>query len=278
MTEPHNQDREYGRGDHDETERGGDDRDRVSAPAAILKTLRSDVRLWIPFFLVGCLWTVLDRIRLQDSLPTTRTSSESVLQVTYTPYPTGSPETVRTLDALVNLPADVFAYAIAIEVVAVSAVMAGGWVTMRKVSDDPFSTRGSLAYCAGVAVLFLLSRLGTAVPLVYSPESFLFGIVALAVGALAAVRTFFLPIAILRGPGVLVALRTSWRRSVSHGFSLIGLIIVIGLGSSWLAELPTVGVLLSASIVGPIHSVALVILYERFGNRTYGNAAGTERN
>jgi hypothetical protein len=248
------------------SKRSDGERDPESVPKEILATLRSSVRLWVPFVIVGCLWTVLDRLRLRDPLPVRRPGSGSTLQVVYTPYPTGAPGTVRTLDALVDLPADVFVYALMVELVAVSSVAAASWLTMTWASDVSFSPHGSFVYFVGVGGLYLTERVGTAISLEYSPGSLLVGVTALGIVVFIAVRTFFLPIALLLEPGILAAIRTSWSRSVSHGFALAALIVTLGLGAGWLAELPAVGVLLSAAVVGPVHSVALVVLYERYSD------------
>ena len=229
----------------------------------LLTELGSKPGLWVPFFVVGCLLTLVDYLRERDPLPTEPFVSESTFEVTYMVYPTGTSETVRSLDAFVDLPLDVYIYAISLELLVVGGVAIAGWLTMKRVSEVPYRPRRFLTYLGGVSVLYFIARVGNVVNLEYSPESLLSGIAALIIIALIAVRLFLLPAAILHEKNLQTAFQASWNRSKSHGAALLGLVVLFGLASQWIAGIPLVGVILSSTIVGTIHAVSLAILYER---------------
>jgi hypothetical protein len=215
----------------------------------------------------------VDFLRERDPLPIEPSGSESTLQVSYTVFPTGTAETIRSLDAFVDLPLGVLAYVVSLELIVVGAIATAGWMTMNHVSEIPFRLRRFFVYLAGLSLLYFLARLGSAVNLDYAPRTLLAGLVALAVLSFIAVRLFFLPVAILHEKGVVTALQASWHRSVSHGAPLFGLIVILGLASGWIAQLPFVGVVLSSTIGGTVHAVALVVLYEWYDESIIKSAA-----
>ena len=251
---------------HNETDDLRADRNQThsSVYEKLLTELGSKPSLWIPFFVVGFLLTIVDYLRERDPLPTESFVSESTFEVTYMLYPTGASETARSLDAFVDLPLDVLVYAISLELLVVGGVATAGWLTMKRVSEVPYRTRRFATYLGGVSVLYFIGRVGNALNLEYSPESLLGGIAALIIIAFIAVRLFLLPAAILHEKNLQTAFQASWNRSKSHGAALLGLIVTFGLASQWIAEIPLLGVILSSTIVGTIHAVSLAILYELY--------------
>lgn len=251
---------------------GGDDevahdtptRQFESGGAEILRTLRSTPALWLPFLVAGCVLTAIDRLRMGDPLPIEPTVSESSLQIAYTMYPTGATATERSLDALVDLPPDVFVYAIGIELLAIGTIAAAGWITMVRVSNESISLRRFLVYLGGVSVLSLLDQLGTVIGLNFSVNSLLVAIGAFTVLAFVAVRLFFLPIAVLCADPLRTAPWNSWRRSRGHGLPIFILVTGFGLVPGWLVSVPYSGVVLSVTVVGTVHAVALAVLYELY--------------
>jgi len=227
----------------------------------ILRMLRSTPTLWLPFLVAGCVLTVVDRLRVRDRLPVEPPASESTLQIAYSVYPTGATATSRSLDALVDLPLDVFLYAVGLELLVVGVIAAAGWITMIRASSTVPSPRRFLVYAGGVSILYLLNHLGTAVDLNLSVNSLLVAIGAFGMLAFIAVRLFFLPIAVLYAEPLRTAPLVSWRRSRGHGVPIFLLIVGMGLISGWLVSVPSVGVVLSVTVVGTVHAVALANLY-----------------
>lgn len=237
--------------------------DDPRAVATVLSSFRSKPTVWIPFLVAGCLLWLVDVLRERDSLPVQPSGSASALEITYSLYPTGTMETSRSLDALVDLPLDVLAYAAGLELLVVGTVAIAGWLTMARVSETSLRPRRFVVYVGGVFLLYLLENSGTAIDLDLSVNSLLVAVVAFAGLAFVMVRLFFLPVAILRAEPLRAAPRESWRRSRGQGITLLALIVIIALASDWLAALPYIGVVLSVTIVGTVHAVSLVVLYGR---------------
>ena len=239
-----------------------DNNDRT-AVTLILYELRSNPTVWIPFLTAGCLLTFVDVFRERDPLPVQPTVSESTLQITHSLYPTGTTETSRSLDALVDLPLDTFAYATGLEFLAIGIVAAAGWLTMTRASETAARTRRFTVYTGGILLLSLLEHSGSAIDLDFTPNSLLVAIAAFAVLAFVAVRLFFLPIAVLHVEPLRAAPKESWQRSRGYGAVLFALIVMFGLASGWLATLPYIGVVLSMTVVGTTHAISIAILYDQ---------------
>ena len=240
-------------------------RDNNDLPAVtlILYELRSNPTVWVPFLVAGFLLTLVDVFRERDPLPVQPPVLESTLQISYSLYPTGTTETSRSLDALVDLSLGAFAYATGLELLAIGIVAAAGWLTMRRASETVFRTRRLIAYVGGILLLSLFEHSSSAIDLNFTPNSLLIAVVAFAVFAFVAVRLFFLPIAVLHVKPLRAAPEESWQRSRGHGIVLFALIVVFGLASGWLANLPHIGVVLSMTVVGTIHAISIAILYDQ---------------
>ena len=236
----------------------------VSGSAEILRALRSTPTLWLPFFVAGCVLAVIDRFRIRDPLPIEPPASETTLQIAYAGYPTGATATSRSIDAVVDLPLDVLLYALGLELLAIGAVAIAGWVTMVRASDRTVSRRRFFAYAGGISVMYLLTHSGTAIDLNVSVNSLLVALGAFAVLAFVAVRLFFLPIAVLYADPLRTAPSESWQRSRGHGLPILALIVGIGVLSGWIAPVPYLGVVLSVTVVGTTHAVALAVLYNSY--------------
>ena len=239
----------------------GDDDPR--AVATVRSSFRSKPTVWIPFLVAGCLLWLVDGRRERDSLPIQPPGSESTLDGSFSLYPTGTTETGRSLDALVDLPLEVLAYGVGLELLVIGAVATAGWLTMTRVSETSVRPRRFVVYAGVVSLLSLLENSGSAIDLTLSVRSLPVAVVAFAGAAFVTVRLFFLPVAILRAEPLRAAPRESWRRSRGQGVTLVALIVVIVLASGWLAALPSVGVVLSVTIVGTVHAVSVVALYDR---------------
>ncbi|WP_209438542.1 hypothetical protein [Natronococcus sp. JC468] len=71
-----------------------------------------------------------------------------------------------------------------------------------------------------------------------------------------------MPTTVLRERGLLAPIGASWRYARGRGFALLGILLLVGIGS-WLLARPPGRDVLSATFAGTVHAVSLVDLYER---------------
>ncbi|SDR05033.1 hypothetical protein [Natronobacterium texcoconense] len=252
-------------------EDGGTDGNPKSPPyrrrkpvlTAVAARLRSDPWLFVPFFVAGCVLLVADLLRETDAVPTASSVGDSTFHVAYSIYPTGTTVTERSLNALVDLELPLLGYALALEVLAVTVIAVAGWMTMMRASDETVHWNRFLVYFGGVFLVTVLFETGDAVGLEYTTGSLLVGVALLGLVLFVLVRLFLAPVAVLYEDGILRPIAAGWRYSRGHGFTLFGVLLVVGLGSWWLAHVPSAGTLLSTTIAGTVHAVSLVVLYDR---------------
>ncbi|RQH00856.1 hypothetical protein [Natrarchaeobius oligotrophus] len=225
--------------------------------------LRSDPVLWLPFLLAGLLSFAIDRRRAADALPVEAGVDDATVSVAYAIYPSGVTETVRPLGALVDLRLPSLAYALGLEALAVLAVAGAGWLTIARARGDPLRPERFGRYLLLVVGVGAGYRLLEAVGVGYGGGSLLSGLAVLALAFAVLVRLFLWPALVLRGEGVAASLAKSWRDARGQGWTILGLILLIGLGAWALAHAPVVGTVLSVWLVGTIHAVSLVALLER---------------
>lgn len=230
---------------------------------SVAARLRADPGLWVPFFLAGWLLLGADLLRERDPLPLVSGIDGATIHVPFVIYPTGTTVTRRSLGALVDLQLPWLGYALALEVVAVAAVGLAGWLTMARAGDEPIGRNRGLVYVGGVVLVGLCSRAGDAGGFEYAAESLPVGLVVLALALFVAVRLLLVPITVLRERGLLAPIGASWRYARGRGFALLGILLLVGIGSWLLARVPLVGTVLSATLAGTVHAVSLVDLYER---------------
>lgn len=261
----------------DEREHGSSDRpepmpverDGPTISSAVTARLRADPTLWTPFLVAGCLLLVVDLCRQRDSIPAVTGIEESTIHVSYAVFPRGTTTLHRPLGALVDLQQPLFWYALGLEVVAIAAIAVAGWLTMARASDEAFRPNRFLVYVSSVLLLDLLFRVVDASGLEYTGESLLVGLAILALVMGIFVRLFLVPVTMLREGGIVRPVGASWRYSRGRGLTLFGVIVVVGIGSWTLAQVPTLvrvpelGTVLSTTIAGTVHAVSLVVLYEQ---------------
>lgn len=228
--------------------------------------LRDDPRLWLPFFLAGCLALVADLLREHDPLPATTGLEGSTLHASYAIYPTGTFVTERPLGALVDLQPPLLGYALGLELIVLAAIVVAGWETMRRATDVPFHRRRFLVYASGVGFLTVFVEVAAAMGLEYSTDRLLVGLALLAGLLFVAVRLFLVPVTLLREGGVLQPVSVSWRSSRGYGTAIAGIVLLVGIGSWALAHVPVIGSLCSTTVAGTVHAVSLVVVYERCVN------------
>lgn len=251
----------------------GDGGGPSSPLSAATARIRRDPALVLPFFVAGIVLIVVDWARRRDPLPTLVSGGGEgkTISVEFAGYPTGVPETARSLEALVDLKLPYLAWGIGLEAFALLIVAVAGSVTIARALEDrsgvthartePLSIRRVPAYF-GLVVLFsaaarLLGSLGDL--------GLILGIPLLVVVFVAMVRLFVAPAFVVTGAGPVAALRRSARATRGSGWSIAALVLAFGL-AAWLltlVPLPYAGTVLSSALVASVHAVAVAVVRER---------------
>lgn len=232
----------------------------------VLKTasahIRHDPVLIVPFAVVGLLVALADWLRKWDPLPVaTPDAFGQTVSVQYSVFPMGTARTVRRVGALVDLQIPYFFGAVALELLVLLAVGLAGWLTITRALGAE-RRLDSLARYLGVlsAVAILFRVLGSST---ITTDSLLLGALAFFAVYLVLVHLFLFPGCLVAGSQFTTALRESVQESRGQGWSLFWLIVVFGLASWGLAQIPIAGGGLSTAVVAPIHAVSLAVLIRR---------------
>lgn len=248
-------------------------RNGPSSPLSAATRIRRDPSLLLPFAVAGVLLAIVDWVRRHDPLPTL-SLDDSVgftISVEFDGYPTGVPETTRSLEALVDLKLPYLAWGIGLEAVALLVVAVAGSITIARALEEgagvadagteSHSIRRVPAYF-GLVVLFsaagrLLGSLGEL--------GLVLGIPLLVLVFAAMVRLFAAPAFVVTGAGPVAALRRSARVTRGSGWSIAALVLAFGL-AAWLltlVPLPYAGTVLSSALVASVHAVTVAVVRER---------------
>lgn len=252
-----------------------------SSFAVAIARIRREPTLLLPFLAAGLVLTVLDLLRRRDPLPVL-VDDDPTIGVEFVGYPTGVPETVRSLAALIDLKLPYLLWGIGLEVLALLAVVAAGTATIartlaigdgRERWDDwrdwtaTLSARRLLAYLGLVALFDAAGRvIGS-----FGEFDLLFGtLVAVPLFAVY-VRCFVAPAAVVvggeNGAGPLTALRRSVRATRGRGWSILALVLSYGLAAWLLSLVSVIGTALSTAVVGALHAVSAAVVWERANDR-----------
>ncbi|WP_136718601.1 hypothetical protein [Halorientalis salina] len=231
----------------------------VGVLRTVLRRIRRDPVLAVPFLAVGGLIALVDWLRTHDPIPAT--ASEALSQsvsLQYSVLPHGVARTARHVDALIDLKTPYFLWAVGLELVVPLAVGTAGWLTIAWALEIQPRLRALGRYLIVLISIISIPRvLGVSS---INLDSFLLGLALLAVLLFVFVRLFLFPAFLVSGCGFMPALRQSRRRSRGDGMTIGGLIFVLGLAYWGLATVPIVGAFLSTALVAPVHAVALGVL------------------
>jgi hypothetical protein len=221
--------------------------------------------LVLPFLLAGVVVAAVDLARRVDPIPVVRSSGGDgvSVDVEFYLFPTGSPETLRPLGAIVELQPRYLLWAVTLEAVALLAVGLAGWLVFTRALDRSTESAAAARYFGVFGLFLAIPRLLGGADIEFTDGGLIVGIPLIVLWVLLLVRLFLLPVFLVAGRGLIDAARESRRTSRGAGWTIFGVILVVGLGASLLGELPAIGGGVSTAVVGPIHAVAAVILYER---------------
>lgn len=230
---------------------------------------RADQWLTIPFVLAGLVVAAVDLARQLDPIPVSRDESNGIsMHIEFYLYPTGSPETVRTLGAIVDLLPQYFAWIVAIELAVLLAIGLAGWFVISRGLGQSPDWRAAARYIGLLVVPLGIIRLLGGGEIEFTNGGLIFGIPLLVLWAVVLVRLFLLPVLLVDGRSVVAAVRESIRTTRGIGWTIFGLVLVIGLGTSFLGAIPRLGGFLSTAIVAPLHAVVAVVIYERISSES----------
>lgn len=229
---------------------------------AVASDIRRQPRWLVPFTVAGLIVGLADWVRESDPIPMLVPEAfQETVSVQYSLVPTGTQRTIRVADALVDLRLPYLVGAVGLELVVLVAVAGAGYLTLRRAMGTSDSRAAVVRYGVLVAVVeFLPQWLGTAH---FSFTNLLFGLLAIVLFMILAVRLFLVPGFVVMGCSFRSAVSQSRRQSRGVGWTLAGLVVVLGISSWGLAQIPLAGGFLSMAIVGPVQAIAVGRLIQR---------------
>jgi len=240
----------------------GDDRERQPKTfgGIVLRRIRDDPGLVVPFVVAGVIVAAVDWLRRVDPLPTGDPSwMYDTVSVQYNVFPDGVSRTTRTVGAFVHLELPVLAWGVALEALAVLAVAVAGWYTItRCLTTD----RNSLARYTGWVIV--LSALPRFLALEGSVGLLPLGLVAFVVAAIVVSYLFLLPGFLAAGYRFDHAVRRSGDASIGIRLPFVVTAVILGLGAWTLARVPLAGGFLSTAVVGTTQAVLIGGLVDRY--------------
>ncbi|WP_228434323.1 hypothetical protein [Natrarchaeobaculum aegyptiacum] len=240
-----------------------DDADHWDPLTVALVRIRRDPRLIVPFLLAGVFLTLVDYLRLEDPIPTVERavpwSNGVSIDLAYAGFPTGVPQTTTHLESLVGLHPEYLAWGLALYLFPLLAVAAAGAVTIARAMDQPVRLEAVGAVFGFVLAADLLHRLLGSIELLQGMG--LVGVPLLVGYLLVTVRLFAVPGLLVAGRSFVEAIRESARRTRGRGWTIVGVIFVVGL-SSWFLASVAAGTFVTTALVAPLHAVAIVSLLE----------------
>lgn len=228
--------------------------------------LRRDPALLVPFTAAGLVLALLDRLRRWDPIPTLVTGDDVSIGIEYAGYPTGVPDTIRPLGALVDLKLPYLAWGVGLEALALAVVAAAGTVTIARtleVGDGWDWPRWGRRWLAYLGLIVLFDAVGRAVGSLGDVGPVVGAVLAVPLSA-AFVRFFLAPAFVVTGSGPVAALARSARATRGIGWRLLALVVGFGLAAWLLGLVPYVGTALSVALVGSTLAVTMAAI--RGGN------------
>ncbi|WP_136715126.1 hypothetical protein [Halorientalis salina] len=246
-------------------------------PVRVWDTLREALRRlsWHPtvvvlFLVAGLLSVGVEQLMLLDPVPSTTTTLVSPFQVTVdgTISGTDGPPVSASLGAFYGLRLPWLAArlvmltvtslgTLAVVVIGIAAIDSGD---LRAGFDDLTPERFLRAVGLTVGILAgfgLLVGLAALVPVLALP-------VVLAI-LFVLLRLFVALPLVVRGHGLRRSVRESWRRVAGHGVRVLGIVLVLGLGSGLMGEVPLIGVLLD-ELVFAVQISAMTVVADLTGS------------
>ncbi|WP_137289025.1 hypothetical protein [Natronorubrum halophilum] len=234
----------------------------VSVLSAAVGRLRRNPSVLVPFAVAGMVLSVVDALRRRDPIPTLEYGGldEATVYVEFPGYPTGVNRTTLPLESLVGLEAPYLAWGFGLYALSVVAVSLAGVITLTRLLDGETRLGPLPSYLGFVVGIDLAYRLLESIDALQ--QMGLFGLVPLAALFAVVVWLFPVPGLVAAGASPWTAIRHAgiWTRGVR--WSVLGVILVLGIGTWLLTSVPVIGAFLGSALVAPVHAVAIVSLFE----------------
>ncbi len=242
----------------------------VPVLSAAVGRLSRNPSLLVPFAAAGIVLSVVDALRRRDPIPVLEYGGldEATVYVEFPGYPTGVGQTTLPLESLVGLEAPYLAWGFGLYVLSVLAVSIAGVITLTRLLDGETRLGPLPSYLGLVVGIDLAHRLLGSIG--FLQEMGLLGLVPLAAFFAVLVWLFPVPGLVAAGMPPWTAIRHAgaWTRGVR--WSVLGLILVLGIVTWLLTSVPVIGAFLGSALVAPVHAVAIVSLFEHHCDERVG--------
>jgi hypothetical protein len=197
--------------------------------------LRRNPRVVFAFFLAGLVVAGVDALRRGDPVPTVGFVGllDGKLSVTFGLVPRITPHAGTPPSSIVSLRPRWLVRTVGLELLRTGAVVGAGVYGFARLLGTglrPAATFRYLAVFTGVAMVDFTADVG-----------FLFGVLLLAVAFAVLVRLVAVPAFLVVGESIPGALGRSWHRTEGYGWTLFGVVLVVGFANHALSSIPTVG-------------------------------------
>ncbi|WP_435319594.1 hypothetical protein [Haloarchaeobius sp. TZWSO28] len=236
-------------------------------------TLSRDPALFVPYLLAGLVVAVIDAVQIDGPLPVDvqTVATSGLVHVRIRPFP----GVVRVVHPWLGGVLGLEPWALLTTIAATGVVVAGSVLAMAVVVVRADRAASLTRQTGGRLLLYALAVGGAMAAVESLAHWYGFPATMLAVlgTLLLAMRTFPVPVLVLRGRSLPDALARGVRLTGGHTLCTFGLVVGLGLGAHLLAspvplldiDLPlAVGTLLATTVVGPVHALATLHATETF--------------
>lgn len=218
--------------------------------------LRRNPRVVTAMVLAGLIVTAVDRLRLGDPIPTTGFVGlrQGHISIAFEIMVQVISHASTPVSSVVSLRPRWLVWTVGLEVVQSGAVVLASVYGFAKLLDTPLTVSKMLRYLLVFAVLGIVSF--------HVEAGVVIGIPLVIIILYAVVHLVALPGLIVDGMSILAALRRSWGVTAGHGWSLFGVVLVVGFANHVLASIPFVGPL-GSSLAATMHVGVVVAFLHR---------------
>ncbi len=220
-----------------------------------LTRLRSIPSAALALVIAGVIISGIDWLQLHDPIPTVGFSGvqEGDFSISYGIVITILSRANVPLSALVDLKTQWLAWAIGLEALGLLVIIGAGAFALARLLNVPLTSTAVIRY----AVVVTLFQVATGDIQFEGGSAVLFVPVAILLFVLA-VHLFPLPGLLIAGYPIRSALRQSWDLVAGNGWTLFGVIVVVGGLNHLLASIPIIGAMGSA-LAGVLHAGTVAV-------------------
>lgn len=226
--------------------------------------LVTDPVLAVPLLVAGVVVALIGELRRRDPIPARSTAgpaNEFEISVELFPVPSGTQATTRTFGGLIDLQPRLLVYGLGLELLGILAVSLAGYLTIARALDAELSVTS-----AGTYLLYAFLTVGWTWPFGSLEMDLPAGAILLWIPLVVLwfhviVRLFVVPAALVEGDGIVAAVRRSNAAVRGFGWTVFGVIIVLGLVMWATGFAPVVSTVVGFG-VAVLHAVAVAVVFE----------------